>query len=132
MSHALDTAEKSMKTKEPISNLQSPTSNLQTAIEQQAAEYEDYYAEYVTENVPCPVCGAKLTIYTIPAQKLWTWPGHFYNPMIALGIFCAYDAPKGEIHSLDRIHHIWTGTGKYRKEKLIHLIPPKRSDHNEN
>lgn len=93
------------------------------AIEQQAAEWDDYYAKYVTKNVHCPVCGAKLTMYAIPTDKLWTWPGHFYNPMIALDIFCVYDAPKGEIHNCAGIHHIWTGTGKLRQEKLIHLIP---------
>lgn len=91
-------------------------------IEQQAKDHEEYYRECVTDNVHCPVCGKLLTEYKVPTDTLWTWPGDFYNPMIALGIFCAYDTPKGVLHSHNEVYHIWTGEGKYRQEKLIRLI----------
>jgi hypothetical protein len=91
------------------------------AIRQQAADDEDYCDRYVTEGVPCPVCGKELVQYAIPVDELWIWPGDFYNPMVALGIYAFYDAPKGEIHRSNGVCHIWVGDGEYRQEKLIKL-----------
>ena len=96
------------------------------AIEQQANEGEEYHHKYVIQATPCPTCNEKLTLYTIPVTKLWTWPGDFYNPIIALNIYGAYDIPKGELHRFltegKTTVHIWTGTGKARSECLIRLI----------
>ena len=90
-------------------------------IEQQAMEDEEYHKNYLTENVPCPVCGKYLNQYEIPTDKLWTWPGGFYNPMIALEIYSAYGVAKGEVHHKNNVYHVWIGDGKYREEKLIKL-----------
>lgn len=89
------------------------------AISEQARQDEEYHAIFVTENVPCPICGKLLTVYRIPVDKLWTWPGDFYNPLIALRIYSAYDALKGEFHRKDNLCHIWTGDmGNDRLVKL--------------
>lgn len=95
-------------------------------IEQLAAEQEEFERHYVQPAVPCPHCGAVLTQYRISTTRLWTWPGDFYSPMIALNIFAVYDAPKGEVHEpseshYHRFHHIWVGTGEMRRECLIML-----------
>jgi hypothetical protein len=91
------------------------------AIAQSGAENEHYEANFVTPNVTCPECGKILTMYEIPVDELWLWPGDFYNPMIALDIFAVYDAPKGEIHRHGDLCHIWVGTGEHRRECLILL-----------
>jgi hypothetical protein len=90
-------------------------------IEQQANEAQEYEEEFVHQNVHCPECGVKLTMYDIPVNELWLWPGDFYNPMIALNIYAVYDAPKGELHRKLDICHIWVGEGEGREEKLIRL-----------
>lgn len=91
-------------------------------IEEQARQDEEYARLYVSENVACPVCGAVLIEYKIPTDALWCWPGDFYNPMIPLGIFAVYDAPKGVVCRKDNVHHIWVGDGKFRTEKLINIL----------
>ncbi len=95
-------------------------------IEQLAAEQEDFEQHYMQRAVQCPHCGAVLTQYQIPTTQLWTWPGGFYSPMIALDIFAVYDAPKGEVHEpvtgrFYNLHHIWVGIGEHRRECLIML-----------
>lgn len=91
-------------------------------IEAQARQGDEYARLYVSESVPCPVCGALLNEYKIPVEKLWTWPGDFYNPIIPLGIFAVYDVPKGVVHDAGNVHHIFVGDGEYRSEKLITLL----------
>lgn len=100
-------------------------------IEAMATEHEEFHKKYVSENIECPHCKARLTRYQIPTTELWTWPGVwpggvYYSPMIALGIFAVMDAPKGEVHPpadgrFYTYHHIWVGEGEYRDEKLIML-----------
>lgn len=92
------------------------------ALNQMATETDEYHEGFVSQDVHCPVCGVPLTEYRIPVDKLWVWPGGFYNPMIALDIFCVLDAPKGEIHRHNEVCHIWTGVGKHREEKLVRLL----------
>src|SRR3990172_1608441 len=77
-------------------------------IERQVEEAEEFEMLYVAKAF-CPVCGLALTEYSIPTDKLWAWPGDFYNPMIALEIFAVYDAPKGEFHRHGNLAHIWVG-----------------------
>jgi hypothetical protein len=98
-------------------------------LQQQAEESADYEAEHVTVNVICPVCGQILTMYDVQTGELWTWPGDWYNPMIALNIYAVYDAPKGELHRADNICHIWVGNGEYRREKLIRLLERTNDQH---
>lgn len=92
------------------------------AIVAQAAESDHYHDNFVTEDAVCPGCNKKLTMYEIPTDKLWVWPGDFYNPMIALEIFAVYDASKGEVHPREgKTHHIWVGQGPGARECLIKL-----------
>lgn len=96
------------------------------AIEQQANEQEEYDKNFIKENQTCPVCKQSLKQYEVPVDELWTWPGDFYNPMVAIGIFGILDTPKGEIHRSGNLCHVWVGAGEYREEKLI-LLSGKRS-----
>lgn len=105
-------------------------------IEQQAKETERFEQKYVSTQ-SCPHCNIKLTLYQIPTDQLWTWPGEwpgdeYYSPMIALDIFSVLGAPKGEVHHpIDsrfcRFHHIWVGEGEYRRESLIMLDKPGKT-----
>lgn len=70
-------------------------------LDQMAREDDEFYKRYVSEGIGCPVCGMSLTEYRIPVDKLWLWPGGFYNPMIALDIYLVMDASKGEIHGME-------------------------------
>lgn len=85
-------------------------------------EGEAYEAAHTAHDVPCPVCGKRLTQYDVMANELWIWPGDWYSPMIALNVYAVYDCPKGEIHRLGDTCHIWIGEGDYRREQLIRLI----------
>ena len=98
-------------------------------IDQQAKEADEYHTNYVKENYYCPKCGKELTLYQIPTDQLWQWPGDFYNPMIALDIYAIYGAPKGLIHSVGNIHHVFVGDGKFRDEKLIELKINLKKEH---
>jgi hypothetical protein len=90
-------------------------------INQQAEENRDFQEKCVVTNYYCPVCGKPLTLYKIPVDELWVWPGDFYNPIIALNIFSVYDAPKGELHRSGNIVHIWVGDPAGDNQKLIQL-----------
>lgn len=91
-------------------------------LEQLASDDEAYREHCIHNDVICPVCGEKLTQYDVMASELWTWPGDWLNPMIALGVYAAYGAPKGEVHRLGNVCHIWVGEGEFREEKLIRLL----------
>jgi hypothetical protein len=90
-------------------------------------EADDFTKRFVTENYTCPVCGKGLTLYSIPVDTLWEWPGGFYNPMIALDIYGALGVPKGELHRDGNLVHIWVGEGEYRSEKLVQLMADRFS-----
>jgi hypothetical protein len=89
-------------------------------IEQQAKEDEEYNSKYVNQRL-CPICNQSLTCYQIPVDTLWTWPGDFYNPLIALNIYAACGVSKGECHHKGNVYHIWIGEGENRREELIQL-----------
>lgn len=86
-----------------------------------AACHQFYEEHYQLELQRCPICGQYLTLYKIPIDQLWQWPGDWLTPMIALNIYAVYDAPKGVVHSAGDLHHIWVGEGEFRRECLIAL-----------
>ena len=86
-------------------------------IRQIGGEQEDYSQRYTVANAPCPVCGTKLTLFKVPGE-LWTWPGDFYSPMVALSVYGPIDVPKAVLHGADTralpgithdIYHVWIG-----------------------
>lgn len=95
-------------------------------LEEQARQAEEFERLYVEKDTRCPVCGQVLICYSIPTDELWTWPGDFYNPIIALEIYAIYGAPKDELHRSGNLVHIWIGEGQYREEKLVRLTGNKK------
>lgn len=91
-------------------------------IREQARQDEEYTKYYVHESVHCPNCGKELTMFDIPMDELWLWPGDFYNFFIPLSIYAVYDVPKGELHRFENTVHVWIGVGENRHEKLIRLL----------
>jgi hypothetical protein len=110
----------------------------QQELDQMESESAHFESHYVQTEVTCPGCSMVLTSYQIPANELWVWPGvwpedHYYSPIMALNIFAAMGAPKGEVHEPAKVedatvHHIWIGSGKYRTEKLIRLTGSLREE----
>ncbi len=104
------------------------------AIEEHGRIYDDYYENYVTPDVACPVCGKVLTQYDIPIDELWTWPGDFADTIVALDVYAVYSAPKGEYHRSDGVCHVWIGwhdSDKAPNEKLIRLLGKQEVDHDD-
>jgi hypothetical protein len=84
-------------------------------IDYQARCQEFYDKHYVFKDQKCPICGKALTLYKVPGD-LWTWPGDWLTPMIALDIYAVYDCPKGVVHSFGKdFHHVWIGSAKPRE-----------------
>jgi len=85
-------------------------------IQSRSQEYEE---RFVSE-VHCPVCGKLLKQYCVLSDVIWQWRANFYNPLIALSIYGAYDCQKGIFHNSENIYHIWVGDKD--NEKLVKLI----------
>ena len=85
-------------------------------IQEQVRTIREYEEKHVHKDVPCPVCGKKLTLYELHEDELWV--GGNDPVFIELAAYGPIQADKELIHSKDNVYHIRVGD----QEKLVKLL----------